>query len=373
MSQPHASDRPAPFSQDAFGEEHVVRLSRFPKEFEQRFLDRIDRRFSAILLLSLFFHICLSVYFAMNPPSSEVSQAEIEQIQKRFASLVLERTEPVETQQFADVNMESQQAVGKDAGKKADAETKREKAAARKTERRGATAEARQQGRETVAAARRRTREQIKREVSSQGILGLLTSTSQSASGSEVEDVLGRAKVGQDLDKALSDVSGLRTANAGETGSGRGRDVRASRETGSGGIDDLVEGLGKSKATGVSRSGELMVDGATSLLEEETEQAFRGGRNIDDVSAVVKGHNSAIQYCYQRALKRNPGLRGKVVVRFTISPAGSVSHVEIVSSTLRNSRVESCIINRIKRWNDFGAVDPSLGDTTFRQVYTFGY
>ncbi|MDQ7051652.1 MAG: AgmX/PglI C-terminal domain-containing protein [candidate division KSB1 bacterium] len=103
-----------------------------------------------------------------------------------------------------------------------------------------------------------------------------------------------------------------------------------------------------------------------------TKPSIGGGRDIDAVAAIVKSHNAAIQYCYQRELKRNPNLRGKVVVRFIIDASGKVVEVSIVSSTLRNRRVERCIVNRIKRWN-FGAIEKSKGNTAFKQVYTFGY
>ena len=84
-------------------------------------------------------------------------------------------------------------------------------------------------------------------------------------------------------------------------------------------------------------------------------------------------NNSAIQYCYQRELKRDPNLKGKIVVRFTIDISGKVRIVNIISSTLNNARVERCVVSRIQRWDDFGAIDASKGSESFRQVYTFGY
>ena len=85
------------------------------------------------------------------------------------------------------------------------------------------------------------------------------------------------------------------------------------------------------------------------------------------------GHVKAIKYCYERELKRFPTLKGKVAVRVTVNPEGAVKHVEIVSSTLNNDRVERCIVSRIRLWKDFKAIDPKEGDVTFRQVYAFGY
>ena len=64
------------------------------------------------------------------------------------------------------------------------------------------------------------------------------------------------------------------------------------------------------------------------------------------IDAEVKRHASAIRYCYQRELTRDPELGGKVVVKFTIAGDGSVSKAGIKKSSLGNSAVESCITNR---------------------------
>ncbi|MDQ7064574.1 MAG: AgmX/PglI C-terminal domain-containing protein [candidate division KSB1 bacterium] len=344
----------------------------FPKEFERRFIDSLDKRYTAILIVSLLIHLTMVSYFATHPPTTEVTDKEIAQIQKRFASLVLDRPKIEETVKFAETTD-----IGK--AKAAREEKKAEPKPGKKSQpkrsgkgRRAATVEGRKAERATAAAGRRRSREQIQKAVSNQGILGLLTSTSKTASGSEVEDVLTSGKVGQNLDRALENISGLKRGEAGAGGPRKGRNIRAARETGGGGIDELVEGLGKSEVSGVSRSNNLVTDASGSLLEEADETVNRGGRDIDAVAAIVKSHNAAIQYCYQRELKRNPNLRGKVVVRFIIDASGKVVEVSIVSSTLRNRRVERCIVNRIKRWN-FGAIEKSKGNTAFKQVYTFGY
>ncbi len=355
---------------DAENQDSAVRAGVFPKEFERSLAKSMDKRFMSILLLSLFFHILLITYFAMNPPDTRVTEKEIAAIQERFASLVLETPEKEEKPIFT----QSEDAVPKDQPKKpAEKATKpAKKATTTRARVKTSSADARKKRRAQASTTRRRTREQIKKAASNQGLLGLLSSSGSSARGSEVEDVLSKGVPNTNLDDALAGVSGLKRADAGsKTGSGRGK-VRGSRSTSGNGIDDLVEGLDKSEASGVSRSGDLEVAAATPLIEN-SEEVASGARDFNAVSQVVSSHNQAIQYCYNRALKRNPRLRGKIVVRFTINPQGSVTHVEIVSSTLNNRQVERCVVSRIKRWNDFGAIDPSKGDTTIRQVYTFGY
>lgn len=96
-------------------------------------------------------------------------------------------------------------------------------------------------------------------------------------------------------------------------------------------------------------------------------------RTPEALAAVVSKHNPAIQYCYQREVKRNSALRGEIRVRIVINAGGSVDSVKVLSSTLQNPAVEDCVVGRIKRWNDFGAGDPARGGVAIKQTYVFGY
>ena len=61
-------------------------------------------------------------------------------------------------------------------------------------------------------------------------------------------------------------------------------------------------------------------------------------------------HRREIQFCYERELRKDPDLKGKVKVKFTISGTGSVISAVISSSTLDDDRVEECLKRKIKRW-----------------------
>ena len=88
---------------------------------------------------------------------------------------------------------------------------------------------------------------------------------------------------------------------------------------------------------------------------------------------IVNQHRPAIIDCYKILLRNNPNLKGKIEVRFAINPDGRVSSVEILESTIRIERLQACVINRIRNWNDFGYGDPTAPDEVYRQVFTFGY
>jgi hypothetical protein len=96
-------------------------------------------------------------------------------------------------------------------------------------------------------------------------------------------------------------------------------------------------------------------------------------RKAEQVTRVVLDHNRAIQDCYKQALKKQPDLKGKVVVRFSVTPEGRVDLVEVINSTIDYEPIIDCIVSRIRRWNDFGESDISLGTVSYRQTYVFGY
>ena len=229
--------------------------------------------------------------------------------------------------------------------------------------------------RQGMADARRREREAISREVGSKGLLGLLTGGS-AAEGEAVSGIFsgnGEGASGGDLDRILGSVDGLKTRGesglAGGSGSGTGAGPRGSRTGRAAGIEDLLSGPGDVESESLERSGDLRV-------ESPSEFSGRGSRatnrSPEAIQEVLLGHVPAIRYCYERELKRDPGLKGKVIVRITVSPEGAVVNAEILSSTLANERVERCMLSRIRLWKDFKPIGTEEGDVTFRQIYTFG-
>ncbi|MFQ5822720.1 MAG: AgmX/PglI C-terminal domain-containing protein [bacterium] len=354
------------------------KIIEFPQEFRKSLLDRIDQRFFAVLIGSFILHFALVTYFLLNPPPKEKTYSRIAKIQERLAKALKQREMAMETQ-FAKFEFtEKKPDVEKEEFEKESSETKLAKKSTAKGK---ASKKTRRQtlrrGKRSSGGGKVKSQEEIADAIGSKGILALLTSTSSIASGEEVEDILGLSgESQQDLDKVLSSLSGIKSSGKpteGKGGPGIGSAyVKGGRAEGGGGIDDLVSNLGSTKSNSFERSGELVVVSESPLIEGGGKKGIVG-RNQDDIQAVVLKHKHGIQYCYERELKRNPNLKGKLVVRFTITSQGIVKSVKIVSSTLNNRKVEQCVIRRIRRWNDFGFNDPSFGDTTIRQAFAFGY
>ena len=77
-------------------------------------------------------------------------------------------------------------------------------------------------------------------------------------------------------------------------------------------------------------------------------------RSIEEVRRVFDSNKGAIFAIYNRALRKNPGLQGKVVLELTISPSGQVLDCKVLESELTDDAVVAKIVNRVKLFN-FGA------------------
>jgi protein TonB len=59
---------------------------------------------------------------------------------------------------------------------------------------------------------------------------------------------------------------------------------------------------------------------------------------------------------YGRAIHKEPGLQGKVVLELKIAPGGNVIDCKIISSELKTPELEAKLLARIRQF-DFGAKD----------------
>ncbi len=74
----------------------------------------------------------------------------------------------------------------------------------------------------------------------------------------------------------------------------------------------------------------------------------RPARSREEIEMIFDQNKGAIYALYNRALRRDPGLQGKLVLRLTIEPSGAVSLVEIVSSEFDDDELERKLVQRIK-------------------------
>ncbi len=130
---------------------------------------------------------------------------------------------------------------------------------------------------------------------------------------------------------------------------------------GGGGISERGIGLanvGTAGRGGGGRGGSGYGKGAGDLGERRARvpkivpgrPAVQGSLDKEIIRRVVRQHRREIKYCYESQLQKNKNLKGRVVVRFTISATGSVVSAVVKQSNLKNAAVERCMTGKIRRW-----------------------
>jgi len=75
-----------------------------------------------------------------------------------------------------------------------------------------------------------------------------------------------------------------------------------------------------------------------------------GSLDKEIIRRVIKENLSQIRYCYERELTKSPGLFGKVQIKFIIAATGLVSNSQVEESTMKNAKVEQCIVQKVRGW-----------------------
>jgi len=111
-----------------------------------------------------------------------------------------------------------------------------------------------------------------------------------------------------------------------------------SRNTGGSGIAGRSTTQVKSPVAGIGPAG-----GAS-----RTGTSGKASRSREEIELVFDKNKGAIFALYNRALRGDPSLEGKVVLRLTIAPNGQVTSCEVISSDLGDPDLENKLVQRIK-------------------------
>lgn len=175
---------------------------------------------------------------------------------------------------------------------------------------------------------------------------------SLSPNGGTLADALGGGAAKRSLDDAFANSSGVQEGTAGMDRSGLRRagssDAKGVGRTAD--IGDLkgVKGAGKAKVdTGTKRKA-VSVKGRVSI-KGSTRAVGDGVIDKGRVSSVFRARAGALQSCYERELKKNPKLGGKLVIRIVIGAAGRVTSAS-VGGSVGSSAVNNCVASRVRGW-----------------------
>ncbi len=89
---------------------------------------------------------------------------------------------------------------------------------------------------------------------------------------------------------------------------------------------------------------------------KKSPQRERSLRSNEDIRKVMDANKNAIYAIYNRALRTNPALEGKMVFKLVIEPNGKVSDASVISSELDDPALERKLLARIRLIN-FGVKD----------------
>ena len=297
-----------------------------PASVRGSFFSGMDWAYTGIAAGSFVAHLIFVLYLrSVDWPR----KPDIEEIPDRFVQMVVKAKPPEPPKENAT----------KDETKKEDDNKAKKVAAANAAASKTPKKEISAEEKERIDAERRA---RLAEQVRNTGILKLLGAKAD-GSGS-IADVLGKGDVDRDQEKAFQGVGGLTVATSdaslrgvksGTGGSGKVANISGLRGAGSIAGGDTGAGSTEKRVSGIVKSEAPAVDG-------ELDPSL--------VSKEVRTRIGAIKACYERSLKRNPNLSGKIKVRWTITAAGTVSGVEIEEDSMGDAEVTSCIKGLVARW-----------------------
>ncbi len=187
------------------------------------------------------------------------------------------------------------------------------------------------------------TRDQVK----SKGILAFRDSFTESASSGPTARLGSQASV--------------RTAGQDVIGRPERSMVTTSASGSSGGINlaDISRGIG---GGGGQEIGGVAVTRVASSIGggEGPDRPLSGGqsagRTDEEIQIVFDRYKAALYRLYNRELRKDPTLRGQLVLRLTIEPDGSVSFCQLQSSDMEAPVLAEQVVDRVRGF-DFGAKD----------------
>ena len=169
-------------------------------------------------------------------------------------------------------------------------------------------------------------------------------------------------------DKAVTEIAGARavTGAVGEAPRTERSLLTSRAGKASGGINTAAMSRNTGGA-GLSARGTTQVSSAVASLASDPDapasSTGKAGRSREEIEMVFDQNKGAIYSLYNRALRNNPALQGKLVLKLTIEPTGEVSDVEVVSSELGDEELERKLVQRIRMFTFVAKDVPSVTTT----------
>ena len=282
----------------------------------------LDRLFVAILAGSLAVHVAAYAGLAATPVREEVT---LEEIPDRFARILIPERRPEQ--------------VAEEKKPEAVAEAKPDEPKPEEKAEKPAEAQERTPEQKAARAAA------VAKAVQSKGLLKVLGSLGGGpGAGSAVVAVFGGE--GGGLGEVAQALSGVAPAVAGDAAALGAR--RGAVQGGAAGAASIGELATSGRAqVDLGAKSDVAVTGSVAAESAEIDSA-----DVDQgkLASFVKARMAAIKACYEAGLKRNPSLKGKIRIRFTILETGALDEIVAAENGVGSPEVAACIVGTMRSW-----------------------
>lgn len=186
----------------------------------------------------------------------------------------------------------------------------------------------------------------------------------------DIDRVLRDVAYVDNIDRVLREVSELQTTDATVLGGRRDRADVGFNEGygagGAGGVGDGLAGLFGGGGGGIATKAKGNIK--TPSARDVDVKSGGGSRSAADIMKVVRQRTPGLRQIYDKFLKKKPGFRGRVALKFTIAPEGNIISISIDSSTTGYAEFDASIKGAVSAWT-FSKV--KSGNTTVTIPFTF--
>jgi hypothetical protein len=281
-------------------------------DFRPRMIEEDDPVFLGFLGIWTALGVVLAIWVWVTPPR----ELTLDDLPERYVKIVVEEQLPEPTPEPAD--------IGKEAKKEAKTETKGEEAMkGAKTDVDRAKAEAQRKA-EIMAGSE---------------LLMRLIGTKGESRGGVTQDLWGEDEGLGNVDRALSEAAGTTT------------DGTAALRTGNAGGNAAAEG-GDINQIGGGQGGDVSGPKVTVKPRVSAEAGSIDTVAGDDnqVKTTVTRYAGQLQYCYEKVLKVDTSLEGRIEVSWSVGGGVVTGMPVVITNSTNNAELADCVVKKIRRW-----------------------
>jgi hypothetical protein len=291
-------------------------------DFRPLWFDEEDPIFFGFLGLNSVAAMVLVIWVAISPPLADQIAMDIPD---RFVELLIDRTESEpELKEEVENALESTEEKEEPVEELEETPVEPEKEPDTKEK--------------EIAEAKRK--EDIKQEVAESSILIKMLTTRGEGAG-VAENLWSDADAGLgDLDAIAANATGAKVATEANTGLRKGVGLSNSEA-------DIGEVGSAGRGTGTAVKGPgLQVKANVDMGNADVSDVSDGA----GVKKVVRAKYGQLKYCYEKSLRSNPQLSGRVEIEFVVGRGGRVTTAGVFANTTGDSPFGECLRGKILRW-----------------------